>query len=176
MVVSAEGRRRWLLTGSGGAGKSTLARRLATALDLPLIHLDREYWKPGWVETPRDEWRERVAELISGDEWVMDGNYGGTIDMRLARADVVIVMDTPTWKCLARILKRRWFDSARPDLAPGCPDQLNVEFAWWVLRYQRQSRPRVMRALEAHPDVECIRLRSDRDTEELMSEVYRTTT
>lgn len=165
----ADSRRRWLLVGSGGAGKSTLARRLAAALDLPLIHLDREYWRPGWVAIPKDQWRIRVAELASADAWVMDGNYSGTIDMRLDRADVIIVMDTPSWKCLFRIVKRRWLDRDRPDIPTGCSDQVSLEFAWWVLSYPWRSRPKIMRAIDAHADVQVIRLRTARDAERLLT-------
>lgn len=51
-----------------------LARRIAAATGLPLIHLDALYWHPGWVETPKDEWARVVAELVTRDAWVMDGN------------------------------------------------------------------------------------------------------
>src|SRR4051812_22129729 len=71
--------RRVLVIGSGGAGKSTFARSLAERLGLPLIHLDALYWRPGWVETPKEEWAREVRRLLSADRWVMDGNYGGTL-------------------------------------------------------------------------------------------------
>ena len=53
---------RILILGCGGAGKSTLAGQLGEILDLPVIHLDQEYWQPGWVPTPDDEWLRRVAD------------------------------------------------------------------------------------------------------------------
>ena len=92
--------RRVLLIGSGGAGKSTLARRIAARTGLPLIHLDALYWKPGWVETPAAPWRETVAGLLQRDTWVMDGNYGGTLDLRLAACDTAIFLDLPPRICL----------------------------------------------------------------------------
>ena len=55
--------RRWLILGSGGAGKSTFARRLGALLDLPVIHLDRHYWNPGWVETEKDAWAEKGSRV-----------------------------------------------------------------------------------------------------------------
>ncbi len=70
--------RRVLIIGSGGAGKSVLAVRAGQALGLPVIHLDQENWRPGWVETPRDEWHARVDVLLAREYWIMDGNYGGT--------------------------------------------------------------------------------------------------
>ncbi len=69
--------RRILLVGPGGAGKSTLARRLSERLGLSLVHLDALYWRPGWVEPPKDVWRRMVEELLRDEAWVMDGNFGG---------------------------------------------------------------------------------------------------
>ena len=61
--------KRWLILGAGGAGKSRLAREMAEILDLPIIHLDRHFWNPGWIESGKKEWARRVVELTSDDEW-----------------------------------------------------------------------------------------------------------
>ena len=74
--------RKILVIGSGGAGKSTFAKRLGTHLKIKVIHLDALYWKPGWVETPKAEWLKRVEELLKEGSWIMDGNYSGTLDAR----------------------------------------------------------------------------------------------
>lgn len=168
-VSGGRSKRRWLIVGSGGAGKSTFSRRLAAVLNVPIIHLDREFWGPGWTRPEGEQWRARVDELADGDSWVMDGNYGGTISRRLERADVVVVMETPPWTCLYRVVKRRWFDSARPDLPAHCEDQINAEFLWWIVSYPWRSRPKIRKAIHAHPHVECIRLRTDRDAESLLA-------
>jgi adenylate kinase family enzyme len=68
--------------GSGGAGKTTFARELARRTGLPVVHLDHLYWKPGWVETPRDEWRMVQDERLTATEWIADGNYSGTFNVR----------------------------------------------------------------------------------------------
>ncbi len=83
--ASVVGCRRWLIVGAAGAGKSRLAREMAELLDLPIIRLDRHFWNPGWVETDRRKWAHKVVELSSRDAWVMDGNYGGSISLRLPR-------------------------------------------------------------------------------------------
>jgi adenylate kinase family enzyme len=126
---------RILVIGCGGAGKSTVARRLADRLGLPIVHLDRVYWRAGWTPTPEDEWRAVVAELIAKPRWVMDGNYGGTMAMRLSAADTVIFLDLPRVVCLWRVVKRRvmYHGRSRPDIAPGCAEQLNLEFLSWIL-------------------------------------------
>jgi adenylate kinase family enzyme len=145
--------RRIVVIGSGGAGKSTLATQLGAALGLPVIHLDALYWRPGWVPTPEAEWRARVAELVARDAWVMDGNYGGTLDLRLAACDGVVFLDLPRWVCLGRVLRRRLRHAgrARPDMADGCPEQLTWEFLRWIWDYPRRRRPAILRRLGALP-------------------------
>lgn len=79
--------KRVLVVGCSGAGKSTVAKQLAEITGLPLIHLDRHYWLPGWEEPSRDAWRVIVESLSAQPEWIMDGTYSGTLQQRLARAD-----------------------------------------------------------------------------------------
>src|SRR5829696_8792386 len=114
--------RRVSIIGSGGAGKSTLARQLGDITGLPVIHLDREFWRPGWKETPKPEWKNRVEKLVKGDEWIIDGNFGGTMEIRLAAADTVVFLDFPRVLCTFRAIKRAvaFRNRTRPDMGPGC--------------------------------------------------------
>jgi len=98
--------RRVLVDGMMGAGKSTFARALAAKTGLPLIHLDLHYWKPGWARPSDEEWIERQRRLIAGDAWIIDGNYNETIALRLERAQSVVYLDTPWWRCARRALVR----------------------------------------------------------------------
>lgn len=82
---------RIVILGNGGSGKSTLARLLGERLDLPVVHLDKLFWEPGWAEPDAQQFRERVREAVAGDAWVCEGNYARrTFDLRLPRADLVI--------------------------------------------------------------------------------------
>jgi adenylate kinase family enzyme len=72
--------------GSGGAGKSVLVLELGRRTGLPVIHLDREYWRTGWEPTPEPEWEARVAEIVKGERWIIDGSFGGTMHLRFAAA------------------------------------------------------------------------------------------
>ena len=160
------GMRRIAIVGPGGAGKSTLARRLSKVLGLPVIHLDRLYWKPGWVPTPRDEWVRLQGELLASDRWIVDGNYGSTMDMRLAAADTVVFMDLPRVVCVWRAFHRGWSGRGRtrPDMADGCPERIDLGFLWWIWTYPRRHRPTLARKLAALPDDKrVVRLRSHRD-------------
>jgi adenylate kinase family enzyme len=141
---------RILVIGSPGAGKSTFARALAMRTGLPLIHLDAEYWRSGWVEPPAHEWLARLEALTASERWIMDGNYGGSLAMRLARADAAIWLDYPTGLCLWRVLCRtaRYRGVSRPDMAPGCPEQVNLEFLRYIATFRRTKRPGIVRRLE----------------------------
>lgn len=140
---------RVVILGSGGAGKSTLARQVGDRLGLPVIHLDREHWLPGWVETPTGDWAVRVARLVAGDRWVIDGNYGGTIDLRLRACDTAIFLDLSRSLCLWRVMRRWWTyrGRARPEMTPGCNERIDWAFVRWIWSYPRLRRPAVLEQL-----------------------------
>jgi adenylate kinase family enzyme len=143
--------RKVLILGCAGAGKSTLARRIGRITGLPIIHLDQHYWLPGWREPDRATWLQRVSALIAQPRWVMDGNFGGTLELRLAAADTAIFLDFPTRVCLARVLRRviGSLGRTREDMAPGCLERFDFLFLRYVYRYRRVDRSRHFAALEA---------------------------
>ena len=138
------------VVGPGGAGKSTFATELGRLTDLPVIHLDHHYWRPGWVETSAAEWRPVQERLIAGDRWVVDGNYGGTFDVRFERADTVIVLEPSRLACLLGALRRSLPNRGVAIQADGCPERIDLAFLRWIWRYPRDSRPRLDGALERH--------------------------
>jgi adenylate kinase family enzyme len=163
--------RRILVIGSGGSGKSTFARRLGARLRIEVLHLDKAYWRPGWVETPKDEWRRKVGELACGEAWVIDGNYGGTLDLRLAACDTVIFLDLPRTVCLWRVIKRRlmYRQSSRPDMAEGCRERFDLKFLYWVWSYSSSRRPKILALLDEHSrDKRIVRLRSRAEVERFL--------
>lgn len=158
--------RKVLVIGSGGSGKSTFAARLGERTGLPVIHLDSLFWHAGWQETPREEWAARVDELLKGDEWIMDGNYGGTMERRLAACDTVVFLDLPRTLCLWRVVARsmRYRGRTRPDMAEGCNERMTWEFVRWIWDYPRTRRPGVLKRLsELDEGKKVFRLRSTRE-------------
>src|SRR4030095_14149138 len=130
--------RKIMIIGCGGSGKSTFAVSLGKRLQIPVYHLDQLYWKPGWVETPKAEWIARMETLCSQDVWIIDGNYGGTMDVRFASSDTAILFDLPTRTCLYGALRRLFIFRGRnrPDMAPGCPERLDFKYLWWISTYR----------------------------------------
>lgn len=169
--------RKVLVIGSGGAGKSTFARRLGKLLDIEVIHLDALYWNAGWVETPKPVWAKRVAELVERDAWIMDGNYSGTFDIRLKACDAVVFLDMPRLLCLWRVLKRLMIyrNRTRPDMAEGCGEKLNWEFLLWVWNYPKRTRPKIIDWIrENSGSKKVIRLRSPAEVERYLTNVSKT--
>ena len=152
------------IVGPGGAGKTTFARQLGERTQLPVIHLDEHYWKPGWEPTPRDEWRAKQEQLLAADKWIVDGNYGGTLETRLRRADTVIVFAIARTRCVERALLRSVRHRGRAIQAEGCPERVDREFLRWIWRFPRDSKPRLDAALHEHaPHAQVVTFRNPRE-------------
>jgi len=135
---------RVLIIGCSGGGKSTLARALGAKLDLPVIHIDRLFWLPGWAPRPTEDCRRLIAEALVGDRWVFDGNNTSSFDIRLPRADAIVWIDQPRWLCLwrafARVLKGP--GRTRSDMADGCAEKIDFEFYRYIWNFKRDHTPK----------------------------------
>ncbi|MGE4064942.1 MAG: hypothetical protein AB7E79_16375 [Rhodospirillaceae bacterium] len=161
--------RKILVMGAPGAGKSTFARRLSANTGLPLIHLDQQFWNAGWVPTAPAAFRAKVEALIAGPAWIMDGDYGGTLDIRIAAADFIVYLDQPRWLCMVRVLLRSitTFGRVRADLAPGCPEQFSWDFYKYVWNYFGTKGPERLAKLAAFKDKVVI-LNGSREAEDFL--------
>ena len=143
--------KRILVVGCSGGGKSTLSGVISSKLGLPAIHLDVEFWKPGWTETPRDMFRKKVEALSARDQWVMDGTFSGSFDIRFPRADLVVVIDLPRltclWRAVTRVIKYRKSDN-RPDMAEGCGEKFDLDFYKYIWTFKSKVNPHIEAALD----------------------------
>ena len=140
---------RVLVIGPCGAGKSTLSVGLGEKLVLPVHHMDQLNWQRGWVESSKDEIREKLTGIIATDRWLIDGNYGGTLGERLERADTVVYLDYPLRLCVWRLVRRifQYHGRTRPDMTEGCPERFDLEFLIYVLRWNAGPRVRTEQIL-----------------------------
>lgn len=152
---------RVLIIGPCGSGKSTLARILGARLNLPVFHMDQINWRPGWVESSKDEIREKLATIVAADRWLIDGNYGGTLTERLERADTVLYLDYQISLCLRRVFRRIWTyrGRTRPDMTEGCPERFDLPFTFYLMRWNSGPRIRTEQKLQGH-ESKVIRLRN----------------
>jgi adenylate kinase family enzyme len=123
-----------VILGPGASGKSALAIRLWEITELPLIELDKVFWRPGLAATPRDQWVKMQQRLVEEDRWIIDGDLGpyDAVEVRLAAADTIIFLDFSLVRCAWRSIRR---------------SRERADFWLWLLRYRRQSRPLLMEAI-----------------------------
>lgn len=143
-----------MIIGPGGAGKSTLAREISKRLGLPVYHLDVYFWKPGWRESSDTEWQAIQKQIIKNQQWIMDGNYEESIEIRLEACDTVVFLNFSRVLCLYRVYKRyfQFRGKTRTDINEGCPERVSLPFIQWIWNYPKQSAPEIAQKLNAVSD------------------------
>lgn len=160
-----------LIIGSGGAGKSTLARRLGEITGIEVVHLDRIYWRTGWREPSNEEWQEILENELKKDEWIMDGNFGGTMELRLAACDAAIFLELPRAVCVYRVVKRRLKhrNTNRPDMSEGCSEKIDLKFISWIWSFPKKKKPQIDQTLKRfESEKTIIRLKTQSEVEKFL--------
>lgn len=145
--------KRILVIGCSGSGKSTIARFLSEKYDLPAVHLDVHFWNPGWIMTARDEWRKKIERLAAQDEWIMDGNFASSFDIRFPRADRIIIFKLPRLLCLYRAITRIFKynkKKRRPDMADGCDEKFDLTFYKYIWTFGSKEYPTIIENIKKH--------------------------
>ena len=148
-----------------------MAKQLSDITGLELIHLDQLYWKPNWVEPPKKEWERIVKATIKKDTWIIDGNYSGTMEIRMERADTIIYLDFSRWICLYRVLKRNFLyhGKVRSDMGKDCPEHFSWEFLRYVFHFPLTKRPKILNRLEeVKKDKNIITLKNTKEVNSLL--------
>jgi adenylate kinase family enzyme len=144
---------RIILVGSGGSGKSWLAKRLADITGYPMIHLDNEYWQPNWTPVPKEEWIEKQKGFIRGEKWIIDGNYNSSMELRFEAADLVIFLDINRFVCMWSAFRRH--GKKRSDLPDYLDEKMNfefIDFLKWIWTFPKTGRKKILGLHEKYPD------------------------
>ena len=151
--------KRVVILGRGAAGKSTLARQLGEITGLPVVELDKIFWRSGLFPTPRVEWIQLQESLVRKETWVLDGDLGpyDAVEVRLRAADTIILLNFSLFRCAWRVLRR-------------APER--ADFWRWVLDYRRQSVPRLTDAISRNaPNATLHILRTPKAVTEFLADV-----
>jgi adenylate kinase family enzyme len=165
--------KRAVVIGCSGSGKSTFARRLGDVTGLPVTHIDQLFWQPGWVQTPKPLYLERLSAVVAQERWIIEGVNPSTLDLRLPRTDLLIWLEHGRFGCLWRVARRvaTSYGRVRPDSAPGCPERFpDREFLTYIWTYETRIAPRIEAAIDKHDmRARTVRLNSDTAYEWLRS-------
>ena len=159
---------RIVVIGCPGSGKSTLSRELHSKTGIPLYHLDLMYWNADKTTVEKPVFLGRLAAVLKKDEWIIDGNYSSTMDLRVAACDTVIFLDYPLDLCLAGIRERR--GKPRSDM-PWTETEEDAEFIEFIKSYNEKQKPKVLDLLEKYSDKEIIILKNREQANAFLSGV-----
>ena len=138
-----------IVIGCPGSGKSTISRALHNKTGIPLYHLDMMYWNADKTTVEKSVFLERLSVVLQKNEWIIDGNYGSTMELRMAACDTVIFLDYPLDVCLDGIRARR--GKPRSDM-PWIETEEDAEFIEFIKSYNEQQKPKVLELLEKYSD------------------------
>ena len=161
---------RIMIIGCGGSGKSTLARQLGEKTGLPVVHLDKLFWRPGWVNLTREEFDVVHNAAIEEKKWILDGNFDRTMEPRIRRCDTVVYLDFSRMACLLGVMKRilTTYGKVRPDMGDGCPERFDLAFLQWVWNFNKNKREKNYRLLEQYGDKRIYILKNRKQVKEFL--------
>lgn len=145
-----------IIIGCGGSGKSTLTRELSKKVNLPVVHLDKIFWKEDWINISVEEFDKLLNEEIIKEKWILDGNYQRTLKERLKYCDTVIYLDYPRRTCLYGVIKRVLsnYGRVRLDMADGCLERFDLDFMKWIWNFNKTHRDNFYNILKEENDKE----------------------
>ena len=138
-----------IVIGCPGSGKSTFSKALHQRTGIPLFHLDMIYWNEDKTTVDKAFFLEQLTEILKQKQWIIDGNYCSTMELRLQSCDTVFFLDYPLEVCLQGIQERR--GKPRSDM-PWIETEEDTEFTRFIKDFQMQSRPQIVELLNKYSD------------------------
>lgn len=136
-----------MVIGCPGSGKSTFSKALHRVTGLPLYHLDILNWNEDKTTIPRPMFLKRLNGILQEDLWIIDGNYGSTMELRMNACDTVFFLDYPLEVCLDGVKGR--MGQPRSDM-PWIETEEDEDFIRFITDYNSVSRPAVTKLLEKY--------------------------
>ena len=155
-----------IVIGCPGSGKSTFSRALYELTGLPLYHLDLLYWNSDRTTVSKEVFRERLQNALALDNWIIDGNYGSTMEMRMAECDTVFLLDFPLDVCIEGIRQRQ--GKVRPDM-PWIEYGEDAEFLDFIKNFEKESRPKILSLLQKYKEKNIIILKSREEADSFIN-------
>jgi adenylate kinase family enzyme len=168
-ALSISGYDRIIVVGNNGSGKSFLSGELSAITGLPLVHLDVEFWSPNWEMPSKEEWLDKQAELVSKDQWIIDGTHQATMELRFKAADLVIFLDLNRLVCLVSVLRRN--GKKRTDMPQYLEEKLDRQFLQFCRRlwdFPIMGKRTILGLHEKYPDKPFLVIESRRQMKELL--------
>ena len=157
-----------IIIGCPGSGKSTFSKALHEKTNLPLYHLDMLYWNSDRTTVSKDIFRERLQSVLVLDKWIIDGNYGSTIEMRLKECDTVFFLDYPLEICIDGVRQRK--GTVRTDM-PWVETEDDEEFLQFIRDFEKRSRPKIIELLNEYKDKNIVVFKSREDADKFLKEL-----
>ena len=159
-----------LIIGCPGSGKSTLSKKINKITKIPLYHLDLIYWKDDKTNIDKNEFISILSDILKKDEWIIDGNYSSTMEMRIKSCDTIIFLDYPLDVCLKGVNERK--GTKRSDM-PWIETEDDISFIEFIKEYNSVNRPQVLALFNKYPEKKIYIFKNRKEADEFVEKLKR---
>ena len=157
-----------IVIGPSGAGKSEFSRKLNRLLNVPLYHLDNIFWNKDKTHITRDEFDIRLNEILKNDEWIIDGDYSRTYDIRIQNADTIFFLNYDLKTCLNGVESR--IGTKREDI-PWVEEEFDPSFKEWIINWFNDTLPKVKFLLEKYKNKNIVIFKNRNEANDYLKEL-----
>lgn len=141
-----------LILGNGASGKTTLAKKISSRLNMPILHLDSIYWDKNWEHSNQLLFLNSVNNFMKQEKWILEGTPMLGIKERILSADTIIFLDFSKLNCLKNALYRSLLNilkKEKPDDHGGCPAlKINFKTLKWIWKFNNEKRAIILNEIK----------------------------